>query len=135
MQDSKITGSKEVTKFLDELNHPLRKEIEQLRAIILSANSGLSENIKWNGPNYSFDGEDRITMRIQPPKQIQIIFHRGAKKQAQPPQRIITHDSSLLVWKENDRALITFTNMNEIKTDAPELKDIVRKWLVATASN
>ena len=132
MQTSKITGSKEVAKFLDDLKHPLRKEIEQLRSIILGADTGLTENIKWNGPNYSFNGEDRITMRIHPPKQVQIIFHRGAKKVAQPAQRLIDHDSRLLLWKENDRAIVTFTNKNEIEADAAELKEIVRKWIAAT---
>jgi hypothetical protein len=66
----------EVTDFLDELNHPFRNEIEHLRICILTANSGLTENIKWNGPNYCYGNEDRITMRVQPTttKQIQIIF-------------------------------------------------------------
>ncbi|MET3732722.1 hypothetical protein ABID46_002313 [Moheibacter stercoris] len=36
----------EVTEFLNELNHPLRKEIELLREIIINATSGLSKNIK-----------------------------------------------------------------------------------------
>ena len=58
----------DVTRFLDELHHPLRREIEALRVIILQANALLGENIKWNGPNYSVGAEDRITMRIQPPK-------------------------------------------------------------------
>ncbi len=44
-----------VTDFLDELNHSFRKEIEALRIYILSANDNLTENIKWKGPNYSFD--------------------------------------------------------------------------------
>lgn len=70
-----------VTEFLDEQNHPFRKEIEYLRNCILSVNKSLTENIKWNGPNYCFDNEDRITMRIQPPtKEVQLIFHRGVKK-------------------------------------------------------
>ena len=72
--------NKEVTNLLDELKHPFRQEIENLRICVLSSNKNLVENIKWNGPNYSFHNEDRITMRIQPPKkQIQLIFHRGQK--------------------------------------------------------
>jgi uncharacterized protein YdhG (YjbR/CyaY superfamily) len=53
-----INLNSEVTDFLDELNHPFRKEIEQLRNCILAANNDLTENIKWNGPNYCFDNED-----------------------------------------------------------------------------
>ncbi len=103
-----------MTKFLDGLNHPFRKEIEQLRLNILCANSGLTENIKWNGPSYHFNNNDRITMRIQPPKQVQLIFHRGAKVQEQPKDKLIKDDSGLLTWKENDRAVATFKNMADI---------------------
>jgi hypothetical protein len=65
----------EVITFLDKLNHPFRSEIEVLRQIILNSNSDIIENIKWNGPNYIFNNEDRITIKINPPKLIQIIFH------------------------------------------------------------
>ena len=77
----------EVTNFLDGQSHPLRENIEMLREIILGSNSEISENIKWNGPNYCFEEQDRISMRINPPKQLQLIFHRGAKKIAQPAGR------------------------------------------------
>jgi uncharacterized protein YdhG (YjbR/CyaY superfamily) len=133
MTKNNITND-EVTKFLDEQNHPLRKEIDLLREIILTANSGLSENIKWNGPNYCFGNEDRITMRIQPitAKQIQLIFHRGAKVKEQPKSKLIDDTSGLLVWKENDRAIATFKNIEEIKTNKDELTKIISEWIIAT---
>jgi hypothetical protein len=122
----------EVTKFLDNLNHPMRAEIEQLRLTILSAEDGITENIKWNGPNYSFRNEDRITMRVQPPKQIQIIFHRGVTKLNQPNEKIIDDNSGLLIWKENDRAVASFKNAGSIEKSKSELKEIVKKWIKAT---
>ena len=122
----------EVTNFLDNLNHPLRAEIEQLRLIILSAVSGLTENIKWNGPNYCFNNEDRLTMRIQPPKQIQLIFHRGVKKLSQPTDKMIDDKSGLLVWKENDRAVATFKNINDIEKNQLALKGIINEWIDVT---
>lgn len=133
--NNKITNlNSEVTDFLDELSHSFRKEIEQLRIIILSADGNLTENIKWNGPNYSFENEDRITMRIQPPttKQIQIIFHRGAKKQEQPPNKLIKENSKLLIWKGNNRAIATFKNMTEIENAKTDLGEIVKKWIDKT---
>ena len=36
----------EVTKFLDDLHHPLRPEIEQLRLIILSADGRIKNGLK-----------------------------------------------------------------------------------------
>jgi hypothetical protein len=124
--------NKEVTQFLDEQNHPFRKEIEQLRNCILSANTALTENIKWNGPNYCFDNADRITMRIQPPtKQVQLIFHRGASKQTQPKDKLISNKSKLLVWKENDRAIVTFKSLQDIENGKAELTIIVNEWIKA----
>lgn len=122
----------EVAEFLDELNHPLRNEIEKLRHIIINSTHGLTENIKWNGPNYC-DGEaDRITMKIQPPKQIQLIFHRGAKKQEQPKERMIQTQSTILTWKEHDRAIATFKNMTDVEKSEADLAAIVHDWIKAT---
>ena len=121
-----------VTEFLDKLNHPLRPEIEQLRHIILNSTDGLNENIKWNGPNYSFENQDRVTMKIQPPKQIQLIFHRGAKKVDQPETRLIDVNTKRLTWKENDRAIMTYKNLMEIEDGESELIEIIKKWIIAT---
>ena len=122
----------EVTYFLDEQSHPFRKEIEQLRIFILSSNQNLTENIKWNGPNYCIENQDRITMRIQPPtKQVQLIFHRGAKKKEQPKDKLIANKSKMLLWKENDRAIVTFKNLQDIENGKAELTTIVNEWIKA----
>jgi hypothetical protein len=125
--------NKEVSDFLEVLNHPLIKEIQLLREIILQADKSLSENIKWNGPNYLSNGADRITMKIQPPKNIQLIFHRGAKVKAQPQDRLIKDESGLLAWKENDRAVATFKNLTDVEGAEKTLTDIVKKWIAATS--
>ena len=125
-------SNKEVTGFLDELNHPFRKEIDVLRNSILSANKNLTENIKWNAPNYYFENEDRITMRIQPmTTKVQLIFHRGAKKEELPKDKLIESKSKMLVWKENDRAIITFKNSQEIENGKAELEKIINEWINA----
>jgi len=124
----------EVTHFLDELNHPFREEIDLLRNYILKANKNLTENIKWNGPNYCFDNEDRVTMRVQPPTQrVQLIFHRGAKKQEQPKGKLIGNKSKILVWKENDRAIVTYKSLQDIENGEAELTTIVNEWINATS--
>lgn len=126
-----INSGKGVNLFLDRLNHPLRKEIERLRVCILNTDNRLSENVKWNGPNYSFGSEDRITMKIQPPGKIQLIFHRGAKVTEQPDNKLIKDDSGLLEWKENDRAVATFNNMTEIENSKFYIAKIIKDWIDA----
>ncbi|PXY45558.1 DUF1801 domain-containing protein [Flavobacterium hydrophilum] len=125
--------SSEVTEFLNQLSHPFRNEIEELRGYILASNKDLTENIKWNAPNYCFENEDRMTMRIQPmTTKVQLIFHRGAKKQEQPKDRLIANISKMLVWKENDRAIITFKNFHEIENGKDELEKIINEWIKPT---
>lgn len=128
-----MSKSAEVTSFLELEKHPFRVEIEKLREVILSANKGLTENIKWNGPNYSFNDQDRITMRINPPKQLQLIFHRGAKVLEAPKNKLISEDFGMLTWKGNDRAVTTFKNMNDIDSREKEIKQIVNDWIKATS--
>lgn len=45
MENQTTNQNSVVTKFLDELNHPIRNEIEQFRICILTANNDLTENI------------------------------------------------------------------------------------------
>ena len=93
----------------------------------------MEENIKWNGPNYCFGNEDRITMRVQPPtKQVQVIFHRGAKKQEQPKDKLIATKSKILVWKENDRAIVKFKSLQDIESGNADLTKIINEWIEVT---
>jgi len=123
-----------VTEFLVPLNHPFVAEIDTLRQIILDAQAGIEEGIKWNAPNYVFQGDDRMTMRIHPPKkQVQLIFHLGAKKQDAKSGRIIEDQSGLLDWKGNDRAVVTYKSLEEIESTKSQLQNIVKAWLKAGA--
>jgi len=132
MAKQTINLNSEVTHLLDTLNHPFRKEIEALRSCILAANNNLTENIKWNGPNYCYEEEDRITMKIQPPsKQVLLIFHRGTKKQEQPKDKLIANKNKMLAWKENDRAIITFKSLQDIENGKAELEAIINEWINA----
>ena len=123
--------NQEVTRFLIELNHPFIEEINELRTIILSSEKELIENIKWNGPNYMFNNQDFLTMRINPPKKIQLIFHRGAKKLQQPENKLIQDASTLLVWKENDRAILELNSLDQIRKNKTNLIEIIEKWICA----
>ena len=132
MSGNEAKTNPDVTAFLDAQHHPLRNLIEQLRSCILLADDRLSENIKWQGPNYSVEGNDRITMKIQPPKSVQLVFHRGAKKQMPLIEKIIDDPSSLLAWKENDRAIATFKSAPEFEAHRSTLTHLIKKWITAT---
>ncbi|MFN0200317.1 MAG: DUF1801 domain-containing protein [Bacteroidia bacterium] len=126
--------NEDVTNFLDELKHPLRTEIELLRHYILNAENTLTENIKWNSPNYCFENEDRITMRIQPitMNKIQVVFHCGSKVKELPSENLIEDKEGILIWKSTDRAIATYKSAEEIENGKIYLVEIIIKWLNAT---
>ena len=119
----------EVTTQVKSVKHPLEEGINDLRNFILTTDNDLTETIKWNSPNYVFKGDDRITMRVQVPKFIQLIFHCGAKVREPLPDRLICDESGLLEWKSNDRAVITFKSRAEIESGKEALKKIIHEWL------
>lgn len=88
--------------------------------------------IKWSAWSFCFKGEDHITIRIHPPKNIQLIFHRRAKVQEIPKDQLIEDTSGILSWKINDSAMATFTDMADIHTKKTDLADVINKWLLAT---
>lgn len=122
----------EVTTFLDEIHHPKRKEIELLRELILSTQKNLDENIKWNGPNYHVDGNDRITLKINPPKSIMIIFHCGVKTVNIPDKNNIDDADTLLDWKGKDRAVVTLSTAEAITAGATSLRKLIKSWIRET---
>ena len=133
MASKKSKSVTDVNTFLEGINHPLRKEIDLLRRIILSVDPALDENIKWNGPNFTHEGEDRITMRIHPPTQIQLVFHRGAEVKEQPASRLIEDPSGILTWKSNDRAVATLRSAADINKRKVALTRLINAWLEATS--
>jgi hypothetical protein len=132
MPKTKNNLNPSVTQFLDALNHPFRAEIEALRHLILNSNLSLTEDIKWNGPNYCFNNEDRITMSIQPPKQVRIVLHCGAKVKTAPKEKLIKNDYGILDWKGNDRAIATFKSMNDVERMKESLTKICIDWIEVT---
>ena len=51
---------------MEGLDHPLKQQIEQLRAAILGSNERITEHGKWNAPSFRYASEDRVTFRLHP---------------------------------------------------------------------
>lgn len=120
-----------VEQFLRELEHPRKAEIEDVRALILGAHPGVTEHVKWNAPSFCFEGEDRVTMKLQPRDCLQLVFHRGAKVKASDGFTF-EDPSGLLEWVAADRALVTLQDRAALEAQAPALAAVVSRWLQAT---
>jgi hypothetical protein len=125
-------GAAAVNQFMAGLEHPLKAEIERLREILLGANDGITEQIKWNAPSFCYRGDDRVTMKLHPTSQIQLIFHRGIKPRA-TTDFTFEDNSGLLKWAAKDRGVVSFRNMAEIEANEAALRDLVNRWVIATS--
>lgn len=123
-------GAQTPDELLDALDHPLRKEIDALRAVILKAHPGLVEGVKWNAPSYSVEGEDRITFQLRAKDRILLVFHRGARAKA--GKVAVDDPEGLLEWAAPDRAIATF-GPGEAKANGKALAALVKGWIAATA--
>jgi hypothetical protein len=119
----------DVTSFIEKIDHPMQDGIRLLRRIILEADGKLTEHIKWNAPSFCCNGDDRITMRLFPAPNLQIIFHRGAKVKSQSKSRLVADCPAFIKWAANDRAIATFSNMKEIGEGKVLLVDFIKHWL------
>ncbi len=121
-----------VDDFMDALRHPLKPEAQALRAIIQKAGRTLTEDIKWNAPNYAHNGHDRITLNLSAKDKVRIIFHRGATdKHPKGAKRPIDIDADFLTWPSPDRAIATFTSLEDIKANQAAITRLVKAWLAA----
>src|SRR5687767_3603961 len=118
--------SQEVEQFMSELDHPLKEEIERLRAAILDSNHGITEHVKWNAPSFCYAGEDRVTFRLYPEDRAQLVFHRGAKIKDDAGAFAFDDDTDLLRWVATERAVVA---LRDAEAKQRELVSVVNRWV------
>lgn len=129
---SRLSGPEQVSKFLDQLEHPLKPALELIRKTILPVDPSITEHIKWNAPSFCYGGDDRITFNLRKDDQLLLIFHCGAKPKAPKGNgRLIDDNSGLLEWPANDRAVLKITSLADLSAKKTMLETIVRRWIDA----
>ncbi|MBK9272963.1 MAG: DUF1801 domain-containing protein [Flavobacteriales bacterium] len=118
-----------VNALLDAHDHPLRKEIDELRCIILGVDRSIEEGVKWN--TASFRTEDWFAT-LNGPKQVKepmLILHAGAKAKGLVLKDRIPDPEGLITWLGNDRAQIVFRNATDIIVNKNALCAVVSAWI------
>ncbi|MFC5405823.1 DUF1801 domain-containing protein [Cohnella soli] len=130
----RLSGSEQVKAFLQELEHPMKQEVEEVRNIIIQSNSQLTEHIKWNAPSFCINNKDRITFNFQGKNRFRLVFHCGAKKtQFENEESLFIDESGLLEWVTGDRAILTISSQQELKDiNKNRLTNIINKWIEVT---
>ena len=112
-------GSKEVNLYMQALEHPLKKEIEFVRKIILESNPNILEQVKWNAPSFRHK-YDFVTFHVRSLDKVHLIFHHPY---------IVQINSPLLQGDYKDRRMVYMKNKVEIDAASKELQRIIRQWV------
>ncbi|TWH99748.1 uncharacterized protein DUF1801 [Luteimonas cucumeris] len=119
------TGS--VEDFLAALEHPFKPEILALRTIVLGADAGIAEGIKWNAPSFR-TSEYFATFHLRAKEGVQMILHRGARKR-DGATVAIGDPEALLEWLGADRASVRFRDLPDIRARQSAFEQIIRQWI------
>lgn len=109
--------------------NPSTPLVAMLRAAILDADPRIQENVKWNSPNFTVEDADRVTLRLNPKGGVQVILHRGAKKD--DSSFTIDDPTGLLEWRGHDRAILSVADEAEAERLAPLVTQLVARWIAA----
>jgi len=113
--------------FMALLDHPLKKDIEAVRKLILGVSPKISDGVKWN--SLSFRHTDWFaTVNLRSKDVIQLVLHTGAKAKDNPDFKI-ADPSGLLLWLAKDRALATLGAGKTLKANAKAFTAIVKAWI------
>jgi uncharacterized protein YdhG (YjbR/CyaY superfamily) len=119
----------DVAEFLRGLNHPLKKDIETVRKIILGVSPKIAEGIKWNSLSFR-TSEFFATVNLRSKDRVQLVFHKGAKvKDNSTAGMQIKDPSGLIQWLAKERCLVTLGAGKEIAANRKSFEAIVRQWI------
>ena len=113
-----INDTEKVNEFMAQLDHPFKAEVQAVRDIIKSVNGNITEEIKWNAPSFSYNGEYLVTFNLRAKQHIHLVFHN--------PQ-IANVKSKLLEGDYKDRRMIYFSDMKDIKAKKAELEKVLKQ--------
>ncbi len=126
---SPADSTRAVDAFMATLVHPLKNEIEQVRALILRVDPSIAEGIKWNAPSFR-TSEYFATTNLRSKSGFGVILHLGAKSRTLPVGGVAIPDPDhLLQWLAKDRAAVTFRDSEDFRVRAIAFQNILRQWI------
>lgn len=122
---------KTLEEFFEDQPAEKLKQVMSVRELIFSAEPSLRETLKWNAPNYTYNGEDRITFNIMNKQEIvKVIIHTGASKKEDKSGKPILDDvSGMVVWNSDIRGTISFESFEDIQAKSVQFKKIIADWV------
>ena len=112
-----VIGTKKVDEFMEDLDHPLKSEIQVVRDIIKNVNKEIAEEIKWKAPSFSYKGEYLVTFNLWEKEHIHLVFHNP---------EISKVKSKLLEGDYDHRRMAHLFGQDDIKAKKPALEKVLK---------
>lgn len=120
-------------EFMHQFEDGRKPLVEAMLIAIKEACPGLTESIKWNAPNFSDDGKDRMTLMLHKKESVGLILHTGARpKEDKKAPHLFTDDTGLLEWNSNIRATVSFGDLVEFMEKKELFQAAVKRWVEET---
>lgn len=112
----------QVDEYMATLEHPYKSEVAALRGMILGVSDDITEQIKWNGPTFSYKGYlATFNLHSKLGRQVaHLVFHNGI---------ILNDPTGMLEGDYPDRRMVYFKDMVEVEAQADALRALVRDWI------
>ncbi|MFF2274452.1 DUF1801 domain-containing protein [Agromyces sp. NPDC058126] len=131
-----------VDEFLAAQEPARRAQVDALRGLVHEAEPGLVEIVKWNSPDYTLDGVDRLTINAAGRGPVRLILHFGtARAEDRSAEPSFSGDpDGLLTWHSNIRASLVAPGLESASEPESEPADaaararvvaVIRAWLAA----
>ncbi|WP_411029428.1 DUF1801 domain-containing protein [Spongiimicrobium sp. 3-5] len=110
----------EVDAFLKTKDHPLNKEIKEVRDIILKTDDRITEAIKWKSPTFMYKG-NIASFFFNAKKFVSLMFHKGA---------LLNNAHGLLEGDGKEARVARFKDMQDIENKKEALESVVKEWIM-----
>ena len=119
MAKKPVNQTEKVNDFMQQLDHPFKAEVQVVRDMIKNVHPGITEEIKWKAPSFSYKGY-MVTFNLWARQHVHLVFHNGA---------ILSHESGLLEGDYVDRRMAYFSSLEDVYLKQPALEKAIREWV------
>lgn len=119
MAKKPVNQTEKVNDFMQQLDHPFKAEVQVVRDIIKNVHPGITEEIKWKAPSFSYKGY-MVTFNLWARQHVHLVFHNGA---------ILSHENGLLEGDYVDRRMAYFSSIEDVYLKQPALEKAIREWV------
>jgi len=112
-----VMKNPEVDAWFEKKKHPLEPMMQRVREMALSADSRVTESIKWSTPTFSYKGN---IFSFNPAKKfVSLLFHTGAHIPGRHPR---------LEGNTDTARVMRFADLDEVEAAAADLTSILTAW-------